>query len=108
MVSIQCDEHVKRSVIEGLRARGVDVHTAEEENIKGVPDAYLLDHCIRKKRVLLTNDSDFLDIIEGRVHPGIIFITSQFAPVGDIIRAVIILVDTMPATQFENSRLFVP
>ncbi|MBI4173610.1 MAG: hypothetical protein HY519_02715 [Candidatus Aenigmarchaeota archaeon] len=58
--------------------------------------------------MLLTNDSDFLGIAENRYHHGIIFITSQFASVGDVIRAVVTLVDTVPEKQFLNSIFFIP
>ncbi|MBI4173611.1 MAG: hypothetical protein HY519_02720 [Candidatus Aenigmarchaeota archaeon] len=45
MLSIQCDEHVKRSVIGGLHARGIATYGVEEAGLKGASDLALLDYC---------------------------------------------------------------
>lgn len=37
------DEHVRSAVTEGLRKRGVDVLTAQEDGAEGTPDPALLD-----------------------------------------------------------------
>lgn len=108
MIAIQCDEHIKASVSDGLRARGISVYRLEDEHLKGISDPELLDHCIRNNRVLLTNDDDFLALAENKKHPGIIFITSQFSSVGEIIRVVITLADTIPESGFQNAAFFIP
>ncbi len=61
-----------------------------------------------KNRALLTNDDDFLKLAKIKPHKGIIFITTQFVSVGDTIRAVIRLVDTIPDTAFAISIFFIP
>ncbi|HLD41487.1 MAG TPA: DUF5615 family PIN-like protein, partial [archaeon] len=71
-------------------------------------DSELLKHCINTNRVLLTNDEDFLSLDKKVEHRGIIFITSQFSAIGDIIRAVVKLVDTVPEKDFKNTKFFVP
>lgn len=108
MISIQCDEHVKSAIIKGLKARGLIVYGVEDENLKGISDKDLLEHCIKTCRVLLTNDDDFLSMASDKEHHGIIFITTQFASVGNIIRAVIKLSDIHSENEFRNSRFFVP
>ena len=54
------DVHVRRSVTEGLRLRGVDVITAQIDNSGELPDAELLDRVLHLNRVLFTQDDDFL------------------------------------------------
>lgn len=108
MIVIQCDEHIKRSVREGLRMRGIEVWSIEEEQLKGVSDNELLTFCIKNKRILLTNDEDFFTLTKNTHHAGIIFITDQHAPVGTIIRTVLRLVYTVKEDEFKDSILYVP
>jgi hypothetical protein len=54
------DHHVPRSITNGLRARGVDVLTAYEDQSHELEDSDLLDRATELKRVLFTRDDDFL------------------------------------------------
>ena len=108
MISIQCDEHIKSSIINGLKARAIQAYSVEENNLKGFSDTTLLQYCIKTNRILLTNDEDFLELSNKYNYPGIIFITTQFSPIGDIIRAVIKLNDTLSQSEFKNSKFFIP
>ena len=108
MIAIQCDEHVKSSIINGLKSRGIEAYSVEENNLKGFSDTKLLQYCIKTNRILLTNDEDFLELSNKVNHPGIIFITTQFSSIGEIIRAIIKLNDTFSHNQFKNSKFFIP
>jgi len=52
--------HVKRAVTDGLRRRGVDVRTAQEDGTARLDDADLLDHATSLGRVLFSQDDDLL------------------------------------------------
>jgi predicted nuclease of predicted toxin-antitoxin system len=54
------DEHVPRAISVGLRLRGVDVLTAQEDGLRNTPDADLLDRATALGRVIFTQDDDFL------------------------------------------------
>jgi len=54
------DEHVSRSITLGLRQRGVDVLTVQEDGRAGASDAALLDRATELGRVLFTQDDDLL------------------------------------------------
>lgn len=54
------DEHVHAAIVVELRARGVDVITAQEDGHVGNPDPTLLDRATLLGRLLVTYDVDFL------------------------------------------------
>jgi hypothetical protein len=54
------DVHVRRAVTNGLRLRGVDVITAQEDAADRLPDSSLLDRTTELGRILFTQDDDFL------------------------------------------------
>ena len=108
MISIQCDENVKRAILNGLKARAIIAYSVEEENLKGASDEKIFEYCISNNRVLLTNDDDFFRLANKSNHSGIIFIKTQFAAIGDIIMSIVKLADTRSEKDFENAIFFVP
>lgn len=54
------DVHVRRPVISGLRRRGVDVLTAQEDGTARFEDDELLDRATALGRVLFSQDDDLL------------------------------------------------
>ena len=58
-VSFLVDEHVQRATPEGLRARGIDVLTVQEDGRAGIEDPELLDRATELGRCLFTQDEDF-------------------------------------------------
>ena len=59
-VRLYMDVHVRRAVTAGLRLRGVDVLTAQEDDTGELPDPELLDRATALGRVLFTQDDDLL------------------------------------------------
>ena len=54
------DHHVPRAITTGLRVRGVDVLTTQDDDTQTLEDAALLDRADELGRVLFTQDDDFL------------------------------------------------
>jgi hypothetical protein len=54
------DVHVHVAITEGLRLRGVDVLTAQEDGARRLLDPALLDRATALGRVLFTQDDDLL------------------------------------------------
>lgn len=54
------DEHVPRPITVGLRLRGVDVLTAQEDEHRETDDAALLDRAAELGRVMFSFDADML------------------------------------------------
>jgi len=67
------DEHVHRAITAGLRLRGVDVLTAQEDGRRNVPDDVLLDRATELPRVLFSQDEDLLAEATRRQRDGIPF-----------------------------------
>ena len=66
MVSLYMDHHVPSAITEGLRKRGVDVLTAEEDGAARLDDDPLLDRATSLGRVLFSQDQDLLAIAHRR------------------------------------------
>lgn len=59
-LGLYMDEQVPRQITTGLRLRGVDVLTIQEDNRTGVPDPILLNRATELSRVMFSRDQDFL------------------------------------------------
>lgn len=59
-IPVYADVHVPTSVVEGLRARGVDVLTAQEDGQGTTPDEELLRRATSLGRVMLSQDEGML------------------------------------------------
>jgi predicted nuclease of predicted toxin-antitoxin system len=59
-VKLYMDVHVRQAVTKGLRLRGVDVITAQEDGTARLEDSELLDRASKLDRVLFTQDDDLL------------------------------------------------
>jgi predicted nuclease of predicted toxin-antitoxin system len=69
-VHLYMDVHVRRAVTAGLRLRGVDVLTAQEDGNRELLDPELLDRATELGRVLFTQDDDLLREAKRRQQTG--------------------------------------
>lgn len=72
-IALYMDEHVHRAITTGLRLRGVDVLTAQEDGRRNTPDSVLLDRATELQRVLFSQDEDLLVEAKRRQTEGIPF-----------------------------------
>ncbi len=71
-IRFHLDEHVDHAIAEGLRRRGIDCTTTADVGLLGADDPDQLAFAKAQKRVLFSNDSDFLRIHhQGVEHCGI-------------------------------------
>jgi len=75
-MDLVADEDIDRPVIEILREKGFDVLSIDAV-MKGASDDEVIAKAVEENRVLLTMDSDFIDM--NTDHNGVIRLTS-FAP----------------------------
>jgi Domain of unknown function (DUF5615) len=88
-VKLLLDEMISAVVAEQLRARERDVEAvSEHRELRGLPDAEVLDYAQRVKRSLVTyNRHDFLELDrrfrgQGRAHSGIVILNPKRFPQG--------------------------
>jgi predicted nuclease of predicted toxin-antitoxin system len=85
------DEHVARSVIRGLRQRGIDVLTVPEAGMMAASDAEHLALAYSPGLVVFTQDADFLRLAtSGAEHAGIVY-AAQNTAIGDIVRGLVLI-----------------
>jgi predicted nuclease of predicted toxin-antitoxin system len=73
------DENVDVAIREGLRRRGIDVLSVQEDGRTGDPDHLVLDRADELGRVLFTRDADFLAEASARLSVGETFPTVIYA-----------------------------
>ncbi len=78
-ISLYMDHNVRGQVTSGLRSRGIDVLTADEDGNRGMEDSDLLDRATILQRVFFTNDKDFLSEGARRQRANISFFGLIFA-----------------------------
>ncbi len=96
------DEHVAKSVVKGLRRRGVDVLTVVEANMLGASDEEHLIKARNESRVFFSQDDDFLRLhSDGHQHSGIVYM-HQGATVGDVIRGLMLIYQVLSPKDMVN------
>lgn len=102
------EDAMSRVLVNGLRARGVDVKTVLDDNKAGFDDAELLEFAAEQNRVLYTcNISDFYRIHsqfmrENKEHAGIILVPQQRYSVGEQIRRILALISVRSSEAMKN------
>lgn len=78
-LGLYMDVHVPWPITRGLRRRGVDVLTAQQDNTARLPDPELLDRVTNLGRIIFTQDEDLIIEAVRRQRLGIVFATVVFA-----------------------------
>jgi hypothetical protein len=106
-IAIYMDVHMDGAITRGLRARGVDVLTAQEDGADLFSDAALLDRATSLKRVLVSHDGDFL--VEAAFRQknsipfaGIIYAARSKTNVGICVRDLELIGKTCEPVDLEN------
>lgn len=74
-IKFQTDEHIPSAVIAGLQRRGIDVLSTPQAGLLGCTDEEQLAFATQHRRVMVTQDDDFLTLhSQGINHTGIVFI----------------------------------
>jgi predicted nuclease of predicted toxin-antitoxin system len=90
MVRLYLDENVQGSVVEGLRRRGVDLLTVQDDGREGAPDPEVLDRATELGRMLFSQDQDLLAEAArrqraGEPFAGVVYARQLRVSVGDCI-----------------------
>ena len=107
------DEHIHRAITAGLRLRGVDVLTVQEDKHTGFPDPIILDRATELQRLLFSQDEDFLAEANHRQELGVNFTGIIYAPqllvsIGDCVRDLEIISQAGQPEEFANRVQYLP
>jgi len=113
MLKLLMDHHVPSAVTAGLRRRGVDAATAEEDGSATLDDDSLLSRATQLGRVLYSQDDDLLAIAhdrqrEGRDFSGVAYAHQLAISVGQAVRDLELLAKVMEAVEMQNRVEFLP
>jgi len=89
-IGFYMDVHVPAAVTVGLRRRGVDALTSQEDGTREADDAALLARAAALKRVLVTQDRDLLSIAaqwqkQNREFTGLVYARLSGTSIGQLI-----------------------
>lgn len=112
-VRLYMDVHVRRAVTEGLRRRGVDVLTAQEDGAGEIGDAQLLDRATALGRVLFTQDDDLLREAKrrqqsGQTFSGVIYAHQLNVTVGQCVADLELIAQASEPHEWLNSTVYLP
>lgn len=107
------DAHIPRAITVGLRVRGIEVLTAQEDGMALSSDSDLLDRASELDRVFFTFDDDLLREAarrwrDGAPFAGIIYAHPLRITVGQCVRDLGVVADKAEPADFHNQLLFLP
>jgi hypothetical protein len=107
------DEHIPSAITDGLRQRGVDVLTTQEDGRVGATDPQVLDRATKLGRVLFTHDRDLLRESAhrqqfGDAFAGVVFAHPLRVTIGECVRDLELLAGACEPGEFTNRVEFLP
>jgi Domain of unknown function (DUF5615) len=113
MLALYMDHHVRAEITAGLRRRGIDVLTAFEDGMAEEDDEHLLERATALKRVLVTQDQDFLRITakwqrSSREFYGLAFAIQDRVDTGWLIEYLELIAQAKTAEEMLNAVEFIP
>lgn len=112
-IKLYMDVHVRRAVTDGLRLRGVDVLTAQEDGAGALTDPQLLSRATALGRVLFSQDDDLLREAQKRQHSGEVFAGVVYAhqlniSIGQCIDDLELIAQLTEAEEWLNKLAYLP
>jgi hypothetical protein len=113
MIALYMDENVEGQIVRGLRSRGIDVLTAEEDGRNETPDPEVLERATRLGRVAFSRDQDFLREAtrrqrNGEAFGGVIYAHKLSVSLGECIEDLEFLVEAGAPEDFKDRVYFLP
>jgi predicted nuclease of predicted toxin-antitoxin system len=112
-VGLYMDVHINRAVTLGLRRRGVDVLTAQDDGCQRLGDPALLDRAGTLNRVLFTHDDDLLvecsrRLQSGQQFAGLAYVDQDRLPIGKMIDDLELIAKVSEPVDIANRVEFLP
>ena len=112
-VGLYMDVHIPRAITNGLRLRGVDILTAQEDDAITLEDSALLDRATELGRLLYSQDDDLLAEAHNRLtnnikFSGVIYSHQLKSPIGKCIEDLEIIAKTFEVSETADQIEFIP
>ena len=112
-IALYMDVHVHRAITAGLRMRGVDVITAQEDGYRRALDTELLDRATVLGRVLFSQDEDLLvegqfRLTQGIPFAGVIYAHQLRITIGQCVRDLELIAQVYDPADMANRIEFLP
>ena len=106
-IKFYTDEHIGRAVVNGLRQRSINVLTCQEADLRSASDEEHLKFAKKEKRVIFSQDNDFLKLHAlGKEHTDIVY-ARQGTPIGKIIKGLVLIHQILEAKDMVNHVEFI-
>jgi hypothetical protein len=107
------DVHVPAAITAGLRRRGIDVLTSQDDGSDRWPDDRLLDRATELGRVLFSQDDDLLALaakwqLQGRASRGVIYAHQLSAGIGSLVSDLELVLSCCAAVELANGVTYLP
>jgi predicted nuclease of predicted toxin-antitoxin system len=112
-LALYMDVHIPRAITNGLKRRGVEVITAQEDSTAKLDDPPLLDRATELNRPLYTQDDDLLAEARrrqtaGEVFSGVIYSHQLRSPIGRCVDDLELVAKTFEPEDLKNRVEFIP
>ncbi len=110
---IYMDENVHGAISNGLRQRGIDIFTVQEDNRSGISDPEVLARAVALDRILFSQDDDLLVEANkyqgvGKPFPGVIFARQNKVSIGTCIQDLELISTLGSPSEFKDCVVFLP
>lgn len=107
------DVHVPEAITEGLREKGIDVLTSQEDETTTWTDSELVDRATELGRVLVSHDADMLQETKrrqqsGQPFSGVVYGHQLKLTIGKAVLDLVLIAEVMTAEEMTNQLLRLP
>ncbi len=112
-VALYFDHHVPKAIAGGVRERGIDLLTADEDGKADWDDVLLLQRATELGRVIFTQDRDFLVLAAAwqtsrREFAGLVYAHQLRVTIGGAIHDLVLIASLMGIEEMRNRVEFLP
>lgn len=107
------DHQVPSAIANGLRRRGIDVLTCDQDGASQLSDEQLLERAQELGRVIFTQDADFLEIANERIargqeFAGVVYAHQLHITIGQAVRDLDLIARVLSAEEIKNRVIYLP
>ena len=115
LIRFQADADIRQRIVRAVRLRepAIDFASAADSKIVGIPDPEVLEIAAGLGRILISHDRRTMvdhfrtRMEQGKSSPGV-FLLSQFAPIGPVLDALVIVWAASEAPEWANQLRYLP